>query len=183
MDRTAPPSSPPAPPPRERALRDRVRAVLGPLALLAAGLASAATSTARQVRQYPGWHPEAGAEFEAGCAAASVWVSKSGKQGLGITARLEARRTGCQVSLLEICLRVAGGTVTPLDPPAPLAVEPGRPAHVYLAFPFDGDALWNSGDRRAVLRLTLASGGASTPLEIAFLEVLEVQPDPAGGAP
>ncbi len=140
------------------------RRVAGLLAVAAAALASLATSPPRTARNFPTWEVHGEPTLTVGCARLGAWVSKAGKEGLGLslTARSEA---ACTVAVRSATLRLGGGRppVGPLELPPPLALGPGAEGPLYVAFAFDGEETWNDGDREATLELAVeTSSGAGT---------------------
>lgn len=132
------------------------------MVLALAALASVATSPPRFPRNYPQWKA-APAQRQVGCAIAEVWVSKSGKTGLGVTLRVIKHEAGdtptpCLVEVTRARF-VAGGTVA--EAPAPAAIDLPGLSHVeyrYLPFELDNNAAWNRGERAGVLTLGFADG-------------------------
>lgn len=98
-------------------------------------------------RRYPAWERTTeGAQVLADCAEVDAWVSKSGKEGVGVSLELRGRSTvPCVVTITAARLRVGGEEhVAQLLPPPP-TLRLGQRVHAYLAFPFDGDRAWNAG--------------------------------------
>lgn len=146
----------------QRALR------FGALAL--AGLASIATSPANRVRNYPYWRIETLGARTIGCAKVDAWVSKSGKEGFGVTLEWEPLAVPCSVELRSarfVADRVTSDAAA-LPPPATLT----KLTRTYVPFEFDNEALWNEGVRDGRLELVLAAEGAgATRLELALRHV------------
>jgi hypothetical protein len=138
-----------------RAALPCVRPGLQRAAILAAGAASLATTVqpGHYERNMPLWTSD---EVQwAGCARLRVNHSKSGKRGLGLD--LEWNEfSDCEVLVRSASLRLR-------DRDLPAEVGPVRATgglrDAWLAFPFDGDAAWNSGDREAVLTVEITAAG------------------------
>jgi hypothetical protein len=134
-------------------------ATLRAVAFVATALACAATSRPMTVRNYPKWQLEKSSQH-VGCAKIDAWVSKSGKEGVGINLRVASSRSDrCNVEILSGVIDVGGKRVPLPRRPAPL--NPGAPVFVYLPFPFDNERAWNEGRRtaRLELRVKTSSGG------------------------
>src|SRR5688572_16844210 len=100
----------------------------------------------RYPRNYPVWQVESGGSWSYGCVAAEAWVSKSGKEGMGLTLKLTPTgASGCYVSIGGGGFTVAGREVTAGGCPLDVKVPPGGPSHLYLPFFFDNQKLWNEG--------------------------------------
>ncbi|MBX3130149.1 MAG: hypothetical protein KF718_25755 [Polyangiaceae bacterium] len=127
------------------------------LALVSAALACVATPRPMMRRNYPMWELEA-ARRVVGCMNVAAWVSKSGKQGLGVTLELAPQGEACELAILgaEVQLR-DGDRVRAAQLPGPLRLT--GEGHVYLPFEFDNERAWNDGKRHATLRLELSAGG------------------------
>jgi hypothetical protein len=132
-----------------------------------AATASLATSPVRLVRGYPAWTVAGPAKRDIGCAQVEAWISKSGKQGLGVTLRFtSATETACYVQITSARVVLAGTTMATLTA-LPTAVAPPPTAYVYLPFGFDNEAAWNDRKNVAALRLGLTpAGGPEIPWEI-----------------
>jgi hypothetical protein len=128
--------------------------------LCALGLAaffSIATPAPSLVRRYPEWRILADNRLPLTCATAHAWVSKTGKEGLGLTVRITPT-AACAVTVRDARLLVDGQEVVAASLPPRQTMREAEAVHVYLAFPFDGQAVWNRQVRTAKLRLTLAGG-------------------------
>jgi hypothetical protein len=119
--------------------------------------------------------------LELGCGTAAVWVSKSGKTGVGVTVRVTPRTDQPCVTTVAASLRFAdrafAGTLVVSKPASELVVletsgrdrddrEHANATYHYLAFELDNQARWNRGDRTATfeLAINLATGSApATP--------------------
>jgi hypothetical protein len=151
-------------------LRVRVRPVAAsqPARLGALLLTSAtciATSPAYiSVKNYPAWEPRADTSHVSGCVDSKWWVSKSGKEGFGITLRVRGRSaSGCRFRITRAVFTVGTTLVTaPARPSIDLAEEVTD--YIYLPFAFDNNALWNRGARRGWLELGISTmeGDAET---------------------
>jgi len=165
------------------------------LTVALAGGSSMATSRPNSHHGYALWGVAAAGSRAVGCASAEVWVSKSGKQGLGATVSFSAADPACTAQIADARLllpdgrevrplaslpvTVAAGALAPPPPPpppgsmAPPPAEPERGAQVYLPFAFDNEALWNDGERHATLELRLLSQGREEPWSIPLLQTYE----------
>jgi hypothetical protein len=147
-----------------------------------AATASLATSPVRVVRGYPAWIVAGPATRDVGCARVQAWISKSGKQGLGVTLRFSTEdQRPCLVQITRADVVLAGAAMATLTT-VPTAVAPAPTSYLYLPFGFDNEAAWNEGKNLATLRIGLAppDGPAITweiPLE-QRLESYHVQTPP-----
>jgi len=125
---------------------------------------SLATSAPRAVRRYPTWQSDPESQVVDG-AVVRAWVSRSGREGVGISVDIDPRGTGLDLAVepATTTLRFAHHTVHATRAlPAPAPPERTR---FYLPMRFDGLSAWNRGDRRALLRLGIRSAaGARTAL-------------------
>lgn len=112
-------------------------------AICVATLVCAATTQAPP--NYPSWQALGPDEHRIGCARVEAWVSKSGKEGFGVTVDLRsvAGDGGCHVELTQASFRDAAGTLTEAALPPPLDACGDVRTHAYLPFAFDNQALWN----------------------------------------
>ena len=100
-----------------------------------------------------------------GCAGVSAWVSRSGKQGVGVTLRvLNLSEATCEIEVLGSLFEherasVQGDTESPS-----LRLAPRRDGHIFLAHHFDSEALWNASENRARYLLHTAVNGVEQPL-------------------
>lgn len=136
-----------------------------PLIVLAA-LACLATPAQRYEREFPEWAfdtiPEGknGPELGFECARVSAWVSKSGKQGMGVSFEIENLTPDpCPVEFTYAAFVPGGLTVRPVQMPRTLDMKDEDRADAYLGFAFDNEALWNEGRRTGVLYVTLKIRG------------------------
>jgi hypothetical protein len=136
-----------------------------------AAVATLATSRPRMERVYPLWAVTAEPEHTADCAALEAWVSKSGKEGVGVTVALSTASQSCDVTWESAALQLAGSAVAaPLPPPARLGTAP---AYQYLPFAFDNEAAWNRGNNAATLRFQLQVNGAPQEWSVALAQTQE----------
>ena len=137
------------------------RDLLRVLAVLACGVASAATSPLRVSfpRNYPAWTLLEPVRVAREQSSLELWVSKSGKEGIGLTLLvLNCGERGRELELLEAVLTV-GGETHAAELPAPRQVRSGEAASLYLPIPFDNQRLWNQGQRAGELRVRVRWGG------------------------
>jgi hypothetical protein len=119
--------------------------------------------TACMQRNYPYWRACKPAVRQIGAVDARLWVSKSGKQGVGVTVRLlgsESAPVAVRIARAE--LRVAGGPTVGYDGAPALTLSPGESRYLYLPFSFDNERAWNEGRRCALLRLQIQVGAKHT---------------------
>lgn len=153
-------------------LPPRLRAGLSLVVLVLAAAASLATSAPRHVRRYPTWRSERQDQVVDG-AVVSAWVSRSGREGMGVSVEIDPRDTGMsfEVDPAGTLLRLGRRAIHPrrvIEAPSP----PDRHRR-YLVFPFDGRAAWNAGQRRAVLRLAIRGPGPTRVILVGLTHSLE----------
>jgi hypothetical protein len=133
-----------------------------------AALATLATSRPRFERAYPLWQPTGDAKHTAECAELEAWVSKSGKEGAGVTVALSSRAISCEVTWRAASLQLAQSAVSA---PLPAATQLGQaPQYQYLPFAFDNEGGWNRGDNAATLRLELLVNGSPQQWSLALAQ-------------
>ncbi len=108
------------------------------------------------------------------CGEAAVWVSKSGKTGLGVTVRVTPLEGQPCVSGVTASLKFADRTFTgevlesrngvelPPDYRDPDGMSDRRlldSTYHYIAFELDNEARWNRGDRTATFEISIEAGG------------------------
>lgn len=130
----------------------RVRPTWERLALVGAALASLATS--RPPRPFTAWAVTGESAHSTGCAALEVWVSKSGKEGVGVSLSSQSDE-GCTLRIEKATLVVASERFVS----EASGLDVGRGSTVYLPFLFDNERLWNEGERAGRLELDLVAGG------------------------
>jgi hypothetical protein len=145
-------------------------------ALFATVLACAATSPPPSSRSYPSWRLEHLGARQVGCARVDAWVSKSGKEGVGIT--LSARRAAsglCHFEVRNAAVHISGlSWAASRLPPGGELDESDR--FFYVPFVFDNEALWNDRLRGGQLELVLVSTGAAA--ERVVLSMVQSRPSP-----
>lgn len=129
--------------------------------LIVAALACLATPAQRFERNYPAWVFDEGADgglapgLSYGCAAISAWVSKSGKEGMGVSFEIQnATVDRCTVQIVYAAFVPDGQTVKPHAAPGALELPAEEVRDTYVGFAFDNEALWNEGRRTGVLHVT-----------------------------
>lgn len=117
-------------------------------------------------RRYPVWQRTTqGAQVIAECAEADAWVSKSGKEGVGVIVELRGRSSdACVVTIASARLRVGTEEYAAHRLPEPPTLKLGQRVHAYLAFSFDGNRAWNEGAEGALV-LTSPTSTVSFPLK------------------
>jgi hypothetical protein len=144
------------------------RSALSLGALVLAAAASLATSAPRQVRRYPVWRVER-ADHVVDGAVVQVWVSRSGREGIGVSVEIDPRDTGLRydVDAGASVLRLQGGASVRATRVIAAPSPPGRTRR-YLPFRFDGLAAWNAGRRNATLRLAVVTPAAVRTILVAL---------------
>lgn len=143
----------------------RVRPALRLALVGAAALACVATSPARYHRQYPTWrvahHVAQDGTYVARTAAgdALVWVSRSGREGLGVT--LQPSAAG---------ITIARATVTTADGAVDGQIDAGG---LYASFPFDNFDLWERRADRGTLVIVLGVDGDEQRVELPLVQEIE----------
>ncbi len=122
-------------------------------------------------RQYPTWRVQGLKQALGACADAVVVPRASGKEGLGLTLRLEGRGAPCVVTVTAIELRV-GDQVFPAQklPPA-MSLKAGDEVFAWVPIRFDGDAVWDDPDKRKGVVVVRDQSGATA----SFSLVLEME--------
>ncbi len=110
-------------------------------------------------RNFPAWRSEE-RPLALSCGVLDFWISKSGKEGLGVTFELRAQPGfDCVWRSERVVLLIDGQRVEPVGIPLQLTASTQRvPSRGYLGFAFDNQTLWNRGVRRAILELPGARG-------------------------
>ena len=131
------------------------------LVLGGAALTSAATSPIRGPYYYhplPMWSAVGVTRQSVACADVDLWVSKSGRQGVGLTIAFEPRGTPCALSLDRLALVVPGEReqIATLLPER-IDVAPGQPVHRYVAVPFDDADAWHHNHRAGFVRVDMTA--------------------------
>lgn len=129
--------------------------------LIVAALACMATPAQRFERNYPAWvfdqsnDAGLGPSLSYGCAEITPWVSKSGKEGMGVSFEVQnATSDLCTVQVVYAAFVPEGMTVKPYAMPQQLQLTPEELGDAYVGFVFDNEALWNQGRRTGVLHVT-----------------------------
>jgi hypothetical protein len=169
---------------RSAAGRLALPAAPGRLWRLAGVITAAAASTATSLAPTaplpppPLWTVRGQPTGRAGCAEVSPWISKSGREGIGVTVRLRAMQDNCVVTLRSAAIVVDGTEYRAASLPAALTVGSGGPSHMYLAFVFDNLRAWKEQRNKGELVLGFADVGASRPGAITTLRypMLQWQP-------
>jgi hypothetical protein len=131
------------------------------VALGAAAVTSAATSPADGPYFYqplPMWGAAGVTRQPLACADVEVWVSKSGRQGVGLMIAFEPRGAPCPLRLDGVALVIPGaGEHAATSLPEPLDLAPGQPVHRYVPLAFDNAAAWNRHQRVGVVRIDVTA--------------------------
>lgn len=141
------------------------RARLAVVALFA--FFSVATPAPRTERGFPFWKLERGEGIPVGCARLTAWISKSGKEGAGLSIRAVdasgGAPGGCAVEITAAELRIGSRTVA--GEGLPRRGTAGTAAvDLYVPFVFDNEASWNAGERTGSVRIVGAAGGV--PIDV-----------------
>lgn len=143
-----------------------IRSSLRVLGLAAVALASMATSAMPppmilSARDYPIWRlSQPIAQQLDPCVTARAWISKSGRQGVGITLRLDHL---CdderQVPVQRVAMTLSSHRTfaVPKDKLPTLLLGPKSTQHAYLPIPFDNLAAWEQGAHAGVLEISVGS--------------------------
>src|SRR5258706_1574205 len=120
------------------------------LAFVLTALACLATSPIRSERAYPMWKIQSLGARRVGCAVVDIWISKSGKEGVGASVSMRRAASGpCRVRFVEAELD-AGGPVPAHALPAEQDLDEAD-RFFYIPFVFDNEASWNRGVREGSL--------------------------------
>jgi len=126
-----------------------------------AALTSAATSPARGPYYYhplPMWSAVGVTRQSVACADVDLWVSKSGRQGVGLTIAFEPRGVPCALHLDRLALVIPGeGEHVARLPPERVDLAPDQAAHLYVALPFDNTGAWRAGHRAGFVRVDMTA--------------------------
>ncbi len=147
---------------RQKHARGRATEAVG---ILVASFASLATSP--PYRPFAAWQVQQAESRVVGCARVEVWVSKSGKEGVGVSMSVRTSE-GCDVRLEGATLAIADHRFPATDLPRGALVDE-RP--VYVPFLFDNEALWNDGKRDADLGLRFVVNGERAELALPMKHV------------
>lgn len=169
-----------------RTMLDRPSAGKSPrvvrLATLASALLVCAATSPPPPRCYPMWGVAEPAAVKLGCAWVEIWVSKSGKEGLGVTVAFLPvdREASCSVAIRAAAFLSPGVNAPATQLPPAIELKGADARHVYLPFAFDNQDLWNQSLkqndlRRATLSLWLSLGDEPPqPLEIPLVHEWQV---------
>jgi hypothetical protein len=131
------------------------------VAVGAAALTSAATSPVPRPYYYrplPLWSTVGAGRQPLSCADVELWVSKSGRQGIGITVAFEPRGAPCTIRLDRLALVVPGqGEFTATSLLGRVEVRADQPAYRYIPLPFDNAAAWSRHDHTGFVRLDVTA--------------------------
>ncbi len=149
-------------------------------ALLVAGCAT--PKTAPRIF-FPFWSVRDSKSHTVGCAEVVVWISKSGKEGLGANIRVRAPNEPCPIAIAEAVVELGSERVEAALLPPEGTLPAASNAKAYIPFPFDNEAAWNRGDHQATLVVRIRAGGVSReirqPLTQRPLSFLREPPPPA----
>jgi hypothetical protein len=150
------------------------------LVLGGAALTSAATSPIRGPYFYhplPMWSAVGVTRQSVACTDVDLWVSKSGRQGVGLTIAFEPRATPCTLRLDLLALVVPGEReqIAAL-PPQRIDVEPGQPVHRYVAVPFDDADAWHHNHRAGFVRVDVTAPDGAHALRFDIVHAQAARP-------
>lgn len=133
-------------------------------AVLVAALASYATPQARfsKPRAYPVWSIQSSTRWRVANTDLEVWVSKSGREGIGVTVRaLRCPGPTPELRLSRALLTIHGEERSIVAALQQQLSEKQRPVEqlLYLPIAFDNLARWNDGKNRATLELVILLDG------------------------
>lgn len=133
---------------------------------LASVIACIATSQPL-TRGYPEWKLE-DKKTRIGCARFDAWVSKSGKEGVGVNVLVESTSIDrCQVEIVSATLDVGGEKIALAT--RPRAETLGEvPVTWYLPFAFDNEKAWNEERRTGTISVDVMTSGGAGRLETAM---------------
>ena len=138
------------------------------LGALAATLLVCAATQPPPPRCYPVWNIPEPASAKLGCAWVESWVSKSGKEGLGVTLSFHPvdRDESCLAEIRGAVFDTTGLRIAATRLPAGVELKGAASREVYVPFAFDNQSLWNRSLsqpelRRGLLSLQISVGGAS----------------------
>src|SRR5262249_31073787 len=138
----------------------------------AAGLASMATIWLQPA--YPAWAPSEPVRWNFECASVELRVAKSGKEGAGVVLEARTSAPSCALRVEKARMVLGSRPVDSTGLPTTFTVVADHPTFVWLPFRFDGDAAWNSGDRKALIQMEIGAGGPPRKVEV---ELVNAFPD------
>ncbi len=135
--------------------------------MVIATLLSVATSAPRyrNPRSFPIWTMTDSAH-QLGCATFEVWISKSGKTGVGVSMLASTSQPQCQVVVESINLEIAGESFAGEPLMAAPPVRPNESIHFYSPIAFDNESHWNNGKRDAVINVQFGVDGVRSPIRV-----------------
>lgn len=152
-------------------MRADVRAARHALAGLAIVAAGCITPPAPKPRiSFPFWSVREARGTKVGCAQVIAWVSKSGKDGLGVSVQVASPEADCPVSIDEASVETSSLSVNASPLPPSRTVAKGEVVRAYLPFLFDNEAAWNRGDLEAKLVLHVTAGGEGRELQVPMIQ-------------
>ncbi|MBA2665045.1 MAG: hypothetical protein H0U74_22350 [Bradymonadaceae bacterium] len=128
----------------------------------AAGLASIATPSMdpcrpQQVRNYPVWQIAEAAQTARGCVQLDAWISRSGKEGLGLTLRARnIDEAPCELSASTARVHIGGQAYDGEFGDGPIRLGSGEEHHFYAPVFFPSQDIWNGGEHEGRLELSFA---------------------------
>jgi hypothetical protein len=144
--------------------------------LLVAG-ATIATPQAMGIRRFPAWETSRPSHAVGG-AIVQVWVSRSTREGIGLSIDVACAPGAAPVSVdaQRSVLRLGREYIPPIEV---VSAKAGSGAHArgYLAFEFDDRRAWNDGVRTATLHLSLRVGDGRRTLVV---PMVHAWPSPHG---
>ena len=142
-----------------------------------ASLTAAATSPAHGPYTYhplPMWSAVGITRQSVACADVDLWVSKSGRQGVGLTIAFESRGERCTLRLDRLALVIPGeGEQVATSPPERIDLAPDQPIRRYVALPFDNAAAWHNNHRVGFVRVDVTAPDGAHALRF---DVVHTQP-------
>jgi hypothetical protein len=150
------------------------------VALGAAAVTSAATSPSPgpyYYRPLPMWSAAGVTRQPLACADVELWVSKSGRQGVGLTIAFEPRGAPCALRLDGVALIIPGaGEHAATALPARVDLAPDQPAYRYVPLPFDNAAAWNGHHRAGFVRVDVTAPDGAHALRFDVVQAQAPRP-------
>ncbi len=115
---------------------------------------------------FPFWSVREGNALSVGCAQVIAWVSKSGKDGAGVSLQVASPEGACPVEIIEARIDLPRERIPAEQRPPPRMLGRAEVVRAYLPFLFGNDASWNRGEALATLVLRIQAGGVERELTL-----------------
>ena len=147
-------------------------------ALGAAALTASATSPGPlYYRPLPIWSVVPPAPGALACARPELWVSKSGREGVGLTLAVHAPQAACTVRIERVTFVLPGaGSFVAAGFPEELTVPPGQVIHRYVPIAFDNGAAWRKRLVNARVELQVIDPRGAQALRFDLVQRQPTQP-------